>query len=261
VACWPGEESQQPTVAALEARAQGHPLEPVLDAAAHCGSPGARTGGYADRSSQTSPRAAHGGRAPGPRAPRSGGRSRASTPRRRASSSTSATTSEAPAGRPGSPGRGGARRRSSRAGPRSRGRSAPPLRVVPSRSQAAKLRWSTAAGSRRRRRAGRRLHLVEPCRPPWTPAAGRWRGPARRRRVGAARRAAREPAQREPWMNSVPATTVNAISSRTSRCSVPRDHERRGQRHHAAHARPSRRGTCSPRRLRRRSGSARAAQA
>ena len=52
-----------------------------------------------------------------------------------------------------------------------------------------------------------------------------------------------------PWMKSVPATTVNAISSSTSRCvGVVGDDERRRQRDHAAHAGPAEEEGVGPRR-------------
>ena len=59
---------------------------------------------------------------------------------------------------------------------------------------------------------------------PWTPAAAAWRGPGRPRPGrGPARRSRRASQGSDmPWMNSVPATTVNAISSSTSRCGCPR---------------------------------------
>ena len=113
-----------------------------------------RTAGYSSRSSQTSPRRAAVGVRPRAARRAPGGRSRASTPRRRASRAPRRSPRRRPCRSCGSPAPGGARRRSSPAGSASRARSASPGR-----------RWCRAA-PRPRSCAGRcaaRIRSPTPC--------------------------------------------------------------------------------------------------
>ena len=127
--------------------------------------------------------------------------------------------------RRGSPAPARARPRASPAGPGRRGRWATPgrrrCRAAPRPRSCA---GRAAAGSGRRRRAGRRTRArrarcsaaFDAC---WSRVA---RASASSAGSGPGTRSRRASHGSDmPWMNSVPATTVNAISSSTSRCGCP----------------------------------------
>ena len=127
--------------------------------------------------------------------------------------------------------------------------------VVPSRSQAAKLRCVDALRDQlsRPRRAGRRTPSgPAPASPPGRPAAAGSPGPARRPSgpaSGTRSRRATEGSER-PCSSSVPATVGERDEQQHLAVrGVGRDDERRRERHDAAHTRPADQGVYRPRRL------------